>query len=467
MASGALAELVDFGAANAMDSLLVTRHGRIVAEAHYAPFRAGLRHSVNSVTKAVVGTLVGIALKDGTIARRAQPVVEFFPERTVADAGADKKALTLAHLLDLTSGLDWREPLSDAVPETMLQLQRSRDWVGFVLDRPMAQAPGLAFNYNSGTWHLLSAVLTKASGDSTLDYARRKLFAPLGITDVAWRRDPQGLFTGGFGLSMHPRDMAKIGYLYLRGGEWAGLPLLPAAWTEQVRHASVDMGLGTSPVFRYANGWWVIPDRRAILAVGFLRQVIVVLPDVDVVAVVTGRRHYPLVALVDRIVAAVKAEDRLPANAEGGARLAERITDAATEKPTPVGPVPGLAKSVSARTYRFAPNRLGLKSLMLDLTATAPRYELTLDSGGPGAPARRVGGPIGLDGAFRLAEQGAETLLAVKGSWLDDSRFRVVSRSVLEGIVSAYTLAFRGDELELEFEDNRGQRGRAQGVASD
>jgi hypothetical protein len=104
---------------------------------------------------------------------------------------------------------------------------------------------------------------------------------------------------------------------------------------------------------------------------------------------------------------------------------------------------------------------------MLDLTATAPRYELTLDSGGPGAPARRVGGPIGLDGAFRLAEQGAETLLAVKGSWLDDSRFRVVSRSVLEGIVSAYTLAFRGDELELEFEDNRGQRGRAQGVASD
>ena len=140
VASSALAELVDFGAANDMDSLLVVRHGRIVAEAYYAPFRPGMRHLVNSVTKAVVGTLAGIAVQRGDIASVDEPVLESFRWRTVADAEGAKAQLKIAHLLDMTSGLDWNEPLTAASPETMLQMERSSDWVGFVLDRPMAHA---------------------------------------------------------------------------------------------------------------------------------------------------------------------------------------------------------------------------------------------------------------------------------------------------------------------------------------
>ena len=255
----ALADLVDFGADSAMDSLLVVRHGRIVAEAYYAPFRAGQQHLVNSVTKAVVGTLVGIAVKEERIRRLDQPVVDLFFERAIANLGADKKAITLETLLDSNSGLDWNEPLSDAPPETMLQMARSRDWVGFVLDRPMAQPPGRAFNYDSGTWHLLSAVLTKKTGMDTLAYAKQALFGPLGIGEARWRQDPQGIRTGGYGLFLQPRDMAKIGYLYLHHGQWAGEQLLPPSWSEHVFHATVDMNLGTSSAFRYANGWWTIP----------------------------------------------------------------------------------------------------------------------------------------------------------------------------------------------------------------
>ena len=103
--------------------------------------------------------------------------------------------------------------------------------------------------------------------------------------------------------------MAKIGYLYLHHGEWAGEQLLPPSWSEHVFHASVDMGFGAAPAFRYANGWWTIPDKRAYMAVGFLRQLIIVLPEVDVVAVVTGRRHYPFLPLIDRIVAAREIGD--------------------------------------------------------------------------------------------------------------------------------------------------------------
>ena len=141
MNSAAIAKLVDFGAANAMDSLLVTRNGRLVAEAYYAPYRASYKHVVNSVTKGVVGTLIGMAIQDGVLASRDQPALSFFSERTVANLDASKKAMTIGHLLDMTSGLDWREKLDDSMPETMLQMGRSRDWQGFVLDRPMAQAP--------------------------------------------------------------------------------------------------------------------------------------------------------------------------------------------------------------------------------------------------------------------------------------------------------------------------------------
>jgi CubicO group peptidase (beta-lactamase class C family) len=465
VSSAALADLVDFGAASDMDSLLVVRHGKLVAEAYYAPFRAGQPHLVNSVTKAVVATLVGVAVKEERIGRLDQPVVDLFFEREIARLDAAKKAITIESLLDSNSGLDWNEPLSDAPPETMLQMARSRDWVGFVLDRPMAQPPARAFNYDSGTWHLLSAILTKKTGMDTLAYARQSLFATLGIGEVIWRQDPQGIRIGGFGLFLQPRDMAKIGYLYLHHGQWAGEQLLPPAWSEHVFHASVDMDLGRFPAFRYANGWWTIPDRHVYMAVGFLRQLIIVLPEVDVVAVVTGRGHYPFLPLIDRIVAAARSATPLPGDAVASARLAARVRDAAVEKATAVAAAPALARSVSGRTWRFEPNRSGLRSLKLELATAEPRYDATLDGLG-GGPPRRFAGPIGLDGLFRIQEAGAN-VAAAKGRWLNQSEFEITSRLVTEGLVMTYRLAFRGNEVDVDFTSNQGFTARTHGTASD
>ena len=465
VSSSALAELVDFGAASDMDSLLVVRQGRIVAEAYYAPFRAGQQHLVNSVTKAVVATLVGIAAQEQRMGRLDQPVVDLFFEREIARLDAAKKAITIESLLDSNSGLDWTEPLSDAPPETMLQMARSRDWVGFVLDRPMAQPPGRAFNYNSGTWHLLSAILTKKTGMDTLAYARQSLFAPLGIGEVTWRQDPQGIRIGGYGLFMQPRDMAKIGYLYLHQGRWAGAQLLPRAWSEHVLHASVDMNLGGLPAFRYANGWWSIPDKRVYMAVGFLRQLIIVLPEVDVVAVVTGRRHYPFLPLIDRIVASAKSATPLPADAAGVARLAERVRDASVEQATAVMAPSPLARTISGRTWKFESNPSGVRSLRLDLVAVEPRYEAVVDGFG-GAPPRRFAGPIGLDGLFRIQETGG-SVVAAKGRWLSESEFEITSRLVTEGLVMTYRLDFRGNEVDVRFTSNQGFTARMHGTAVD
>ncbi|HEY6511391.1 MAG TPA: serine hydrolase [Burkholderiaceae bacterium] len=463
MSPGALADLVDFGAANAMDSVLVARHGKIVLDMYYAPFKPGMRHVVNSVTKGVVGTLVGIAFKEGKLDRLDAPVLDFFPGRSIANADAQKQAMTVRSLLDSNSGLSWHEPLSNAPPETMLQMERSADWIGFVLDRPMAQAPGVSFNYNSGTWHLLSAIVGRQTGSDALEYAKHKLFAPLGITDVAWRRDPQGIPIGGYGLFLQPRDMAKIGYLYLRGGAWDGQQVLPPQWVPQVLGAQVDMHLGS---FRYANGWWTLPDKRVYMAVGYLRQLIIVLPEIDTVAVVTGRGHYAFAPLIDRVIAAAKSSVPLPVDAVGSVRLADRTADASVEKRSPVAPTPSLASTISGKTYRFPANLIGLRSLKLDLTPTNPRYDSTfvLADGVP----RRFEGPIGLDGTFRVREaQGLEPVLAVKGSWLSDDTFQVVVRSLLEGIVTTYTQSFNGQRIDMSLEDNRGVRARFQGETSD
>jgi len=465
MASAALADLVDFGAANAMDSLLVVRHGKIVLETYYAPFKPGMKHSVNSVTKGVVGTLVGLASADGKIESLDAPVLGFFAERKVADSDARKKAMTLQHLLDSTSGLDWREPLTDEVPQTMLQMERSPEWIDFVLGRPMAQAPGQAFNYDSGGWHLLSAVVARQAGVDTLEYAKQRLFAPLGITDVGWRRDPQGVRTGGYGIYLQPRDMAKIGYLYLRGGEWAGRQLLPKDWVATTFSPSVEMKIGT---LRYANGWWTIPEKDAHMAVGFLRQLIVVLPKLDAVVVVTGRRHYPFEALIDRVVAAARATTALPADAEGSDRLARRIAAAAIEEPSAVAPASSLAASVGGKTYRFAPNPIGLRSMKLDLATPSARYEITFGAAGSERPARRFEGPLGLDGRFAIREASSdEPLLAVKGSWVADNTFRVIARSLLDGIVTVYSVSFAERRIDVALEDNRGVRVQLRGEASE
>jgi CubicO group peptidase (beta-lactamase class C family) len=466
VSSAALADLVDFGAASDMDSLLVVRHGRIVAEAYYAPFRRGQQHLVNSVTKAVVATLVGIAVKEERIGRLDQPVVDLFFEREIARLDAAKKAITIENLLELTSGLDWNEPLSMAPPETMLEMAKSRDWVGFVLNRPMARPSGRAFNYDSGTWHLLSAILTKKTGMDTLAYARQALFRPLGIADATWREDPQGIRIGGFGLYLQPRDMAKLGYLYLHHGRWAGEQLLPPAWSEHVFHASVDMGFGAAPAFRYANGWWTIPDKHAYLAVGFLSQLIIVLPEIDVVAVVTGRRPYSFLPLIDRIVAAARSNSPLPGDADAGARLAARVRDAAVERATPVMAAPPLAQTISGRTWQLAPNSIGLRSLKLELTAAEPRFAVEVD-GWAGAVPRRIAGPIGLDGLFRTREIGVDGPLAVKGRWLSDHEFEITSRIVGEGIATTHRLAFHGDEVDVAFSSNRGVSAQLHGTASD
>jgi CubicO group peptidase (beta-lactamase class C family) len=457
MDSKELAKLVDFGTTLSLDSLLVVRHGKIVAEAYYAPYAAGIPHAIYSATKAVISTLLSIASKDGLLDSPSHRVLDFFDRRSIANLDDRKKAITVQSLLDMTSGIEW------SMPDSMFEMERSPDWVKFVLDRPMSSAPGEVFNYSNGNAHLLSASITKLTGMSALEYAKAKLFDPLGINDLSWEHDPQGISNGGQGLYLQPRDMAKIGYLYLRNGAWEAKQLLPSDWIDKVTHTTVDPHAPAEPELRYSNLFWVLPDKHVYMAMGYHGQVIMVFPDLDVVAVTTGRDNYPLSKLPGYISSSVKSDTALPPDAASANLLANKILDVSTEKPTGVGGTPEMAAIISGKVYRFAPNAINVKSLSLILTDPQPHYDLETNGRDTTESGPRFTGPIGLDGLYRKGEPTYLQALAicgvnaVKGTWQDDHTF-VIDRLILgQGRpAERWTLRFDGEKLNLRVKHGDG-----------
>jgi len=336
MDSASLAKLVEFGTSRRFDSLLVSRHGRIVLDAYYAPYSADVPHDLFSATKSVIGTLTAIAFKDGSLDSFDHPMLDFFRDRSVAGLDDRKRAITVQNLLDMTSGLDWNEPL-DGQPDSQRRMVNSRDWIKFILDRPMAGIPGTTFNYNSGNSQLLSDIITRVTDTDVADFATARLFAPLGISTFRWAGAPK-FRAGGTGLEMLPRDMAKIGYLYLRNGEWEGKQLLPPGWADKPLHATIDMKLRAIPELRYGNTFWAAPSKHAYMAVGFHCQLIMVLPDLDIVAVTTASDFCPIGRMPDYISGAVKSETALPPSPESAELLAAAIRKISMVRSPQVGP---------------------------------------------------------------------------------------------------------------------------------
>jgi CubicO group peptidase (beta-lactamase class C family) len=450
MDSAALAQLVEYGANVQMDSLVVVRHGRIVAEAYYAPFRAGMLHRDNSSTKAVVGALAGIAIGRGELPAAETPVLAFFPEAAPADA--HWRAIELRHLLDQTSGMDWTEPLGQASLRTLVELQQSGNWERFIFGRAMAQPPGTRFNYNSGNSHLAALAIARATGQNLEAYAAQHLFAPLGITRWRWRKDPQGHAVGGFGLYLHTRDMARLGQLYLQQGEWNGKQVVPRAWAQRAFAPTVDMDI---PGLRYADGWWGMPRRRAYMMVGFNRQLIVVLPDLGVVAAATGRSHYPFHDLISHLERAAKSASAIAPDGGAHAKLQARVAAAAAE---PAQASPGIAPAIPARSaWQVDDNRIGVREIALDFAATPPAFRIKLRT-------REMAGLIGLDGRFAAGED-AGTPVFTRARWIDAHTLEVEQRWPEEASAMSYVLKFAGDLLEWSFVNQFGVRGTSRGRA--
>lgn len=286
-----------------LHSLLVIRHGYIVSETYFQGQTAATRHELYSVTKSFTGTLVGIAVQQNLLELN-RPVLTYFPTRSFSNIDARKQALTVENLLTMTAGLDWTE--SDA---SYTAMYRSSDWISYMLNLPMAAEPGKVFLYNSGASHVLSGLLNEVlrpQGLEPYSFAQKVLFRPLGI-DPLWERDSQNIPIGGWGLQITPRDMAKLGYLYLHEGLWEGQQVVPAEW---VRAATQKQAPTVPGDLGYGYQWWVYPLKGeyarypAYAAQGRFGQTIFVVSALDLVLVTTAQidNHDPIYKLIDQYI---------------------------------------------------------------------------------------------------------------------------------------------------------------------
>jgi CubicO group peptidase (beta-lactamase class C family) len=446
---------------------MIIRHGKIVAEAYYAPYLAGISHDLRSVTKSVVGTLTAIQLTKGSLDTVDHSVTDLFSDKPIQNFDDRKKTITVQHLLDMTSGIEWVEK-AYTPDETIMKMYESPDRAAFVLNQPMAVAPGATFNYNGGNPYLLSALINKKSGQNALDFAKKELFEPLGIKSAKWGPvDAQGVTDGEAGLYLSPHDMARIGYLYLHNGVWEGKQIIPASWVDRAKAGSVMATFG----YQYANLWWSYPEKGAYMARGRHSQLILVLPKLDIVAVMTGvlrdNEFYSSSGLIDDISSAVKSETSLAADPIAKALLAGAIRQAATEKPSTVGGTPELAKAVSGRTYQFDDNVLRVKSFTLNFLDSDSSWVITTYTGKAERPTDRFTGLMGLDGVFRKSPPALYGINAAKGRWMNEHTFAVERRILGRGEIQTWALDFEGDKVTVNFENTDGFKAQLHGEFKD
>jgi len=276
-------------------SLLVIRNGYLVSETYFGSYQRDTRHELYSCTKSFVSTLIGIAIDKGYIDGTDHRILDFFSDRMFANTSRQKDDMTLEDVLTMRAGLDWEE--GDPAYRAMYQ---SPDWVKFVLDKPMSQPPGSQFNYCSGCSHLLSAILQQTTGMKTRDFAEQYLFKPLSISNAIWETDATGIPIGGWGLQLTPRDMAKLGYLYLQDGEWNGRQIVSTSWVENATQSHTE----TDSDLSYGYQWWTVPSLGAYAALGLYGQTILVVPGSDLIIVATAEMegHEAIFQLIEQYV---------------------------------------------------------------------------------------------------------------------------------------------------------------------
>ena len=276
-------------------SLVVSQRGQVMFERYYGGARADRPANVKSASKSVIAALVGIAIERGLIASVREPIVTYFPElRTAADPA--KRTITVEDLLTMRSGLAGTSGRGYGAWVT------SRNWVQHALSRPMTAAPGAAMDYSTGSSHLLSAILSKATGRSTRRFANEVLAAPLGFTLPPWPRDPQGIYFGGNDMLMTSRQLLAFGELYLNGGRVNGRQVVPEGWVrkscegrprELPPWARAAAASGRPDPLRdrqYGYGWWVheLAGHATCFAWGYGGQYAFVVPSRQLVIVTTS-----------------------------------------------------------------------------------------------------------------------------------------------------------------------------------
>jgi CubicO group peptidase (beta-lactamase class C family) len=427
-----------------LHSLMLVRHGHVVAAGWWAPYAPTLPHVLFSLSKSFTSTAVGLAVSEGRLTVD-DPVLCFFAEEAQPVVSEHLAAMRVRHLLSMSTGHD-----IDATQATTAA--PDGNWVKAFLAQPVVHAPGTHFVYNSAATYMLSAIVQRLTGETVLDYLRPRLLAPLGIEGATWQSCPRGINVGGWGLSVRTADIACFGQFYLQQGAWQGRRLIPAAWVAEATAWHVSNGADPRSDWAQGYGYQFWRCRHnAYRGDGAFGQFCLVMPEQDAVLVMTAgeqdmQRMLNLVwaHLLPAMQPAPLAED-----SDSVATLHAKLDELALS-PVAGGNTSPLVADVSGRRYTFRANQQQIKAVALTFGEHDGEAAIT-DQFGEHHIAFSVG-------AWRMGMtvlgSGEPHPVAASGAWTAPDTFTLQLAFYTTPFTPRITLRFDGDKLAYQFVAN-------------
>lgn len=427
---------------DAMHSVMVLRHGKIVAEGWWAPYDAGTRHLLYSLTKSFTSTAVGLAIADGKLTLDDR-VLQYFPDAAPATPSDELKAMRVRDLLTMSTG-HHAEPAFGA----------DQPWTKTFLSAPVAHKPGTFFLYNTPASYMLSAIVQKVTGAPLRSYLGPRLFDVIGIADPVWETSPEGISIGGYGLKLRTEDIARFGQLYLQKGQWQGRQVVPAAWVEQATARQMSNGSNPESDWEQGYGFQFWRTRHGhYRGDGAFGQFCVVMPEQDAVVVITsGVRSMPAVLNLvwEKLLPALRSST-LPADPSAQRALTTRLA-ALNLAPQTGEPTAAMASQIAGRRFSFTANDLKIESMALEPGEGG--RGVTLVSRVAGADYRvAIGAGRWAKSAFAFGPLTGQPM-AASGAWTSDDTYTALLRFHETPFAVTLRLRFTGGQLVLDSEMN-------------
>jgi CubicO group peptidase (beta-lactamase class C family) len=427
-----------------LHSIMLLRHGQVVAEGWWYPYAPECPHVLFSLSKSFTSSAVGLAVAEGRLSID-DPVLKFFADDAPAEVGEHLAAMRVRHLLSMSTG-----HAEDTTP--FLHQAADGNWAKAFLARPVDHAPGTHFVYNSGATYMLSAIVQKLTGQTLLAYLQPRLLAPLGIDGATWESCPRGVNVGGWGLSIRTEDIACFGQLYLQQGMWNGVQLIPAAWVAEATSRQISNGSNPASDWEQGYGYQFWRCRHgAYRGDGAFGQFCVVLPEHEMVLAITAgvEEMQPVLDLVWQHLLPALAAAPLPADPNANVALGERLVGLA------LAPAQGeftcaTADHINGRHFLFDANDQQIEAVWLEFGAGETRLTVQRTQGQQtivcGHGAWVLGGAV--------LERGGAYKIAASGAWLGAETYAIKLYAYETPFCFTHALHFVDDRLTYSVNAN-------------
>jgi CubicO group peptidase (beta-lactamase class C family) len=434
-------------------SLMLLRHGKVIAEGWWAPYTAGDMHNMYSVTKSFNGTAIGMAVDEGKLTVD-DLVTSFFPDLVPAAPAPAFQTMTVKNLLTMASG-HTQDPLDS------MRAAPGGQWTKAFLESTVQTTPGSTFFYNSGAAYVLGSIVQKVTGQTVEEYLTPRLFEPLGISNRLWGVSPEGINLTEGGLSITTEELAKFGLLYLQKGQWNGQQIVSEQWATDATSKQIVTG-GDNGNWNFGYGYQFWRNTVGFRADGSLGQFSFVLPDQDLVLAITsgtsndGGTNRAMNVVFQHLLGGMISPDVLPDDSAAHDALAAKLGSLALTVPQGAA-TSALAADVSGSRYSVIPNSQGITAVTLQFTGDTPVLTIE-DADGPHVI------PVGL-GRWVRARTGfkkhinelfdtPDQAISGQGAWTSETTFDAKLAFTETPYTMDAVFAFNGDQVTVDMTYN-------------